>query len=185
MVAPLAEHNSTELTSTPDETTLAASLAAWGVHHIRVPKSDKPAQVLPLESLIVALASHREPTFREGLVLLFLRHPEIAEVVPRIERSLAPMSRTVLRRFYTAAVYLQRLWRGTLRLYLGDFVMLPDYYGQRLFKLPGPDERHGEAGLRMLARYMERETGYNWLSTFNGLIEMLLSQLRLESVDDN
>lgn len=185
MVAPIAEHTTNNPTNTPDENTLVASLAAWSIHHIRVPMSNQPAHILPLESLIVALAGHREPTFREGLVPLFLRHPEIAHVVPQLENRLDPASGSVLRHFYTAAVYLQRLWCGTLRLYLGDFSLLPDYYGQHLFNLPSPDDRYGEAGLRMLAKRMEEETGYNWLSTYNGLVELLLSQLRLESVDDN
>jgi hypothetical protein len=165
-----------------DVATLAASLA-----HLEIPylRTTTPAERLLLEPthLIAALAQHDLPRVREALILLFLRHPEFASYIPELAATLPTTASTTLRHFYTAAVYLQRLWRGKLEMYLGQLPSLPDYFGQSEWGLPAPTEHYGEAGLRVLADLFRAKTGDNWLSTYQSAISLFFSQLQLEAND--
>lgn len=162
-----------------DSATLAATLAAHGVGHLRTATAAEPLLISPL-TLIAALSIHQEPRVRESLIPLFLRHPTYAQDVPQLATTLPPTAAMTLRHMYTAAVYLQRLWRGTLGIYLGEFSLLPEYFGQKEFALPHPNDHFGEAGLRVLAQLFREKTGYNWLSTYDSAISLFLAQLRLE-----
>ena len=162
-----------------DSATLAATLATHGVRHLRTATAAKPLSIPP-PTLIAALARHKEPRVRESLIPLFLRHPTYAQNVPQLATTLPPAASMTLRHMYTAAVYLQRLWRGTLGIYLGEFPLLPEHFGQQEFGLPHPNDHFGEAGLRALAQLFREKTGYNWLSTYDSAISLFLAQLRLE-----
>lgn len=163
-----------------DTAALAATLAQLNVHYLRTPTSAEP---LPLEpaALIAALAQHPSPRVREALIPLFLRHPEFARDVPDVVDTLPTAAGLTLRHLYTAAVYLQRLWRGKLEMYLGALPALPDYFGHSEWGLPAPEEHYGEAGLRLLAEHFEARTGDNWLSMYQKAISLFLNQLRLEA----
>ena len=174
MIATKTEHSTID-----DSATLAATLAAFGVRHLRTTTFATPLSIEP-PTLIAALSKHKEPRVRESLIPLFLRHPTYAEHVPLLAATLEEAASQTLRHMYTAAVYLQRLWRGTLGIYLGDFAMLPEYFGQQEFALPHPNEHFGELGLRVLAELFSEKTGYNWLSTYESVISLFLAQLRLE-----
>ena len=158
---------------------LAAALEAVGVRYIR---SSAPVRsgALPPQTLIRALASHPEPRFRETLISLFLRHPEYSVFVPDLAASLDAGPAAHLRHLYTAAVYLQRMWQTTLRLYLGDFPLLPDYFGASEFGLPAPETYFGEPGLRALADQIQARTGFAWWNVYQTVIQLFLSQLSLE-----
>ncbi|MBI1878398.1 MAG: hypothetical protein HYR94_09260 [Chloroflexi bacterium] len=161
---------------------LVATLAQLGVRYLRPVTSANPLSQDP-DFLIPALAQHPAPRLHEALMLLFLRHPEFARHVPDIEATLPAAARLILRHFYTAAVYLQRLWRGKLEMYLGPLPSLPDYFGQSEWHLPAPTEHYGEAGLRCLAEHFRAKTGDNWLSTYQAAMSLFLNQLRLEAND--
>jgi hypothetical protein len=164
-----------------DEETLVGQLSIRGVRHLRVRTEHSVEATLSDETLIAALASHPEPRLREALIALFLLHPEYAPIVGRLSTSRTPPADLVLRHLYTASVYLQRLWRGTLGLYMGHFQLLPDYFGRLYFGLPEPQEDFGEAGLRALAERFNAETGEDWLSVYEGVMHLVLEQLRLEA----
>ncbi|MBI1801986.1 MAG: hypothetical protein HYR71_10210 [Chloroflexi bacterium] len=166
-----------------DTAFLIQQLAERGVRHLRA--AAVPAQRDPLDTraLISALAQHPEPRLREALIPLFLRHPADAPLVPGLTAALDPPARLTLQHMYTAAVYLQRLWREALSLYLGGFPLLPNYFGQTEFGLPDANEYFGEAGLRALARHFEAVTGYEWLSAYQSIVNLMLEQLSLESFD--
>ncbi len=158
---------------------LIAGLEARGVRYLR-PATISPAhQAIPTPELVARLASHPAPRFRETLIPLFLAHPEYAELLPACTAALPPDTAVVLKHFYTAAVYLQRMWRGNLESLLGAFPDLPDHYGQSEFKLPAPDDYFGEKGLRQLARCFEALTGANWWQTYQDVIELFMKQLGL------
>jgi hypothetical protein len=159
---------------------LVATLAQLGVRHLRTATSGQPLAEKP-DFLIAALAQHPLSRLREALILLFLRQPQFAGYVPGIEATLPPAARLTLRHFYTAAVYLQRLWQGKLEMYLGPLPLLPDFFGQSEWNLPAPTEHYGEAGLRSLAEHFRAETGDNWLSTYQTAMSVFLHQLRLEA----
>ena len=163
-----------------DTAALAATLAQLNVPYLRTPTSAEP---LPLDpaALMAALAQHPAPRVREALIPLFLRHPDFARDVPDLVDTLPPAAGLTLRHLYTAAVYLQRLWRGKLEMYLGALPALPDYFGQSEWGLPAPEEHYGEAGLRLLAKHFRDRTGDNWLSMYQKAITLFLNQLRLEA----
>lgn len=167
------------MTVSIENTHLVAALEAVGVRYLR---SSAPvrAGTLPPKTLIRALASHPESRFRETLISLFLRHPEYSVFVPELVASLETGPAIHLKHLYTAAVYLQRMWQTTLRLYLGDFPLLPDFFGKSEFGLPGPETYFGEPGLRALADQVRTKTGFAWWNVYQTAIHLLLSQLSLE-----
>lgn len=160
-------------------TTLIEQLAAHDIRHLRPRQQGVTPAFQSPSALIASLAAHPEPRLREALIVLFLRQPSYAQFVPALAAELQGEAALTLRHFYTAAVYLQRLWRSTLGIYLGKFPLLPDYFGQQGFGLPAPDLHFGETGLRALAALFEAQTGYDWLSTYHAAIALLLTQLSL------
>lgn len=165
-----------------DDAALAAMLSAQGVRHLLMAESAPDYTVLDQASLIGRLAGSTDARLREALMPLFLRHPEAAEHTPGLVQRLTPAAADTLRHFYTAAVYLQRFWLSTLRMHLGAFPLLPDYFGQSHYHLPPPDEKFGEAGLRSLARLYGAATGMDWLSVYNSSMSLFLQQLDLEQM---
>lgn len=168
----------------PDLNAIAVDLARLDVPYLRIIASPAPSQTSPPpiapETLIRQLAQHGEPRLREALIPLFLRHPDYHRCVPALALSLDSQAAQTLRHFYTAAVYLQHLWRSTLGLYLGAFPDLPNYFGETEFGLPSPQLHWGEVGLRLLAARFEAETGDNWLTTYEGAMSRFLAQQQLQ-----
>ena len=170
--------------------TIAATLAQYDVPYLRISTKTSGLHPLPQpldpHTLIQKLAQHTDPRVREALIPLFLRHPEYHQFVHDLvfasnRTNLDQKSSRTLRHFYTAAVYLQHLWRGSLSLYLGMFSDLPNYFGETEFGLPSPQIHWGEAGLRVLAARFEQETGDNWLTTYESALSRFLAQRQLKS----
>lgn len=163
-----------------NEAAIAATLAKLGVRYLRASTEAAPMSMTPTQ-LIATLAQHPSPRIRESLLPLFLRHPEFAQHVPNLVLTLPAVAATTVRHLYTAAVYLQHLWRGQLESYLGEQSRLPDYFGQSEWQLPPPTVHYGEAGLRLLANHFQIRTGDNWLNTYETAVSLLLQQLMLEA----
>ena len=166
--------------STQPDASLIGALRAHGVRHLAVAEPAAPYNAITSTDLVTHLADHPDPRLREALIPLFLRQPELADQTPGLVDRLPPLAANVLRHFYTAAVYLQRFWLSTLRMHLGGFPLLPDYFGRAHYGLPGPDDRFGEAGLRGLARLYTDKTGLDWLSVYESMMNLFLQQLNLE-----
>jgi hypothetical protein len=162
-----------------DEAALAATLAQYDVYYLRTATKANPLPINPPD-LIAALAQHSDPRLHEALIPLFLRHPEFAVHVPHLVDQLPSDASRMLSHLYTAAVYLQRLWRSKLEMYLGPHSLLPDCFGESEWQLPPPDEHFGEAGLRVLGAKLHSLTGYNWLSTYQTVMSTYLKQLRMK-----
>jgi hypothetical protein len=163
-----------------NEATIAATLAEFDVRYLRTVEESGPVATTPAQ-LIAVLVQHPAPRVRESLLPLFLRHPEFARHVPNLALTLPPTAATTLRHLYTAAVYLQHLWRGQLESYLGEQPWLPDYFGQSEWQLPPPTVHYSEAGLRLLANHFQARTGDNWLNTYETAVSLFLQQLMLEA----
>lgn len=162
-----------------DAQALATTLAyQYDVYYLRTATEAAP---LPLEppDLIAALAQHSDPRLHEAILPLFLRHPEFADYVPDLVARLPSDASQRLSHLYTAAVYLQRLWRTKLGMYLGPQPWLPDHFGESEWGLPSPDEHFGEAGLRVLGEKLRKLTGFNWLNTYQTVMSKYLKQLRM------
>lgn len=148
-------------------------------HPLR-PSSQFHIDAISDEQLVADLARAREPRLRRALVALFLRHPELAHFVPPLVDRLPLTDADTLRHMFTAAMFLQRMWRSTLGLYLGSQPLLPDHFGTAWYHLPEPEVYFGEAGLRGLAEYYKLRTGADWLSAYEEDARHLLDTLRLE-----
>ena len=171
-----------------DSAALVATLNQYGVRYLRTATATSTGSVqavtplsLTPETLITAIVQHSEPRIREALILLFLRQPTFAQYVLELVETLPETAATTLQHFYTAAVYLQRLWRGKIEIYLGPLPLLPDYFGQPLWSLPSPTEHYGEAGLRVLARQFQAKTGDNWLSTYQSAMSLFFNPITTRS----
>lgn len=135
---------------------------------------------LPAPELIARLVAHPDARLRLALVPLLILHPDWATQVQSAVEQLTEPARTELQAFYTAAVYLQRLWRTRLGFYLGDFPLLPDLYSCAL-GLPPADERFGKTGLHALAEWHASRSPdpYNWLASYTKVMDLLFEQLKL------
>lgn len=152
------------------------------MRHLSVAESATPYEAIDATILVASLAGHADPRLREALIPLFLRHPELAGQAAALARRLDPAAADTLRHFYTAAVYLQRLWLSTLRMHLGSFALLPDHFGQAYYGLAAPDVKFGEMGLRELGRLHAAKTGFDWLSAYQTTMNLFLQQLHLDEV---
>jgi len=152
-----------------DNASLITQLRGLGVRHLRAISSVEDVSPADPVTLINSPAQHPEARFREALIPLFRRQPHLADHIPQLVASLEEPAAQVLSHLYTAAVYLQRLWRGVLGLYLGDSPLLPDYFGQS-FGLPDPVDYFGEVGLHALATHFREQTGYEWFSAYEAVI---------------
>lgn len=168
------------VTATQHDTDLLAILDAHDVRHLSLAEPSASYVTLDDTDLLIRLASHTDPRLREALIPLFLRHPDLAACVTELVKRLDPATADTLRHFYTAAVFLQRLWLSTLRLHLGSFPLLTNHFGQRFYHLPAPEVKFGEAGLRGLARLYADSTGMDWLSVYQTTMNLFLQQLALD-----
>jgi hypothetical protein len=136
----------------------------------------------PVSELIAQLAAQPDARLRMAVVPLLILHPDRARDVQSAVEPLAGPMRSELQALYTAAVYLQRLWRTRLGFYLGDFEILPDIYSKEL-GLPAASERHGKTGLHALVAWQAGRSPYpfNWLAAYTQVIDLLFEQLKQET----
>lgn len=161
--------------------TLVANFKLLGIHFL-APSDAQADQILTPSEFMQAIVTQPDARLRTALVTLFLRQPSLAEFVPQIAETLDGEAKLNLQTLYTAAVYLQRLWRTRLGFYLAPFNDLPDYFSQTL-SLPPADERFGKVGLYALAdAWAERSVfPYNRLASLNKMVELLFAQLKQET----
>jgi len=107
--------------------------------------------------LISALAESNEARLRLSLIPLFLEHPEFAKFVRSVIKDLAPTARLTLQCYYSAAVWLGKIYQ--------PHKPLPDRFSQELGFTPVNDP---EKNLRVLARRHAELSGsrINWLGTY-------------------
>ena len=187
----MAELNTEQITTendrlgdSPTTAALNATLHALGVPYLRSRHSVSPLDI-SLTELVGAMARQPEPRMREALIPLFLRHPELSSELLSLLPQLDVKAQTTLKHMYTAAVYLQRLWRSQLHIRFGQTMVLPDLFGQSEWLLPHPDLHFGELGLLALARMFQQKSGDNWLATYRGVIDTFLKTTQRQTNESN
>lgn len=160
---------------------LVDELAGRGVAVLR--GSSRPSAHLTDAVLLSELATHAQPRMRIAMIALLLARPELAAAVPTAVTLAAERGRQAADRLefgYQAAVYLQRLWRTMIGLYVGrppvTMPWLLDRFGPK-WRLPSPEAGHGRVGLRALAD-LERRLhlpGRDMQGTYGQAVEMLRS----------
>ena len=143
--------------------------------------SDAEGAPLPDEALIASLAANEDARLRQALIALFLLRPALAPVVLKLRPEMDAAAEIELIAHYTAAVYLQRMWRVRLAHYLPPFADLPDYFSQKL-QLPTPEDEYGKAGLYALAawhaEHAKQAQRANHLSEYKGVADLLFERLK-------
>jgi hypothetical protein len=163
-----------------DWDTLVAALRERGIDYLA--PSDAQGEALDDETLLASLAAHDHPRLVQALIALFMRHPELAPLVPPLRARLETAAQVELLAQYMAAVYLQSMWRIRLDHYLPPTPDLPDYFSAEL-GLPSPDDLYGKAGLYALAEWHSAHAPgrANHLSEYMGVAELLLEDIKLKA----
>jgi hypothetical protein len=156
---------------------IVATLHRLGVRYIVAEDGAEAYDDLPPEQLIAALVSGRSIRVEYAVIPLLMRHPEFASAVPELAASLPVARAELLKRHYTAAVYLQRMYRPALEIYLGKKPNLPDYFSTEM-GLPSPEEYYGEIGLRELISRLPPPI--NWWLSYLDPVQMFIRTLSLE-----
>lgn len=162
-----------------DRETLVAALTRHGVDWL-APSDAIGGEGLEPHLLIASLAAHADPRLRAALTGLFILRPEVSAFLSAALRELNSEARDELTARYMAAVYLQRLWRTRLALYLGEFPDLPPLVPESL-GLPGAGHGYGKIGLHALAHWHQRRSPapYNRLAEYNRQMEHVIAALKM------
>jgi hypothetical protein len=113
-----------------DEDQLVAELHQLGITYLSNRLNTLPKRPRPPEQLLADTIKQPSSRVRTAVIALFLLHPGYAEDVPTALVLLNENQRSLLKIFYTAAVYLQRLYVSALITIMdSDFASLPDMFG--------------------------------------------------------
>lgn len=117
--------------SVADEDQLVAELHQLGITYLSNRLITPPKSPRPLEQLLADTIKQPSSRVRTAVIALFLLHPDYAEFVLTALGLLNENQRQILKLFYTAAVYLQRLYQSDLIVIIGsEFIWLPDLFGE-------------------------------------------------------
>jgi len=124
----------------------------------------------------------RQPSsrVRSAVIALLLEHPEYAKQMPLAIKKLHTSNRMSLKLFYTAAVYLQRLYVQDLKDLQGErFMWLPDFYSSELGIQP---ELDAIQSLRQLGKCHQSLTGcyLNWTGSYQNVAAQWLRRKKLD-----
>ncbi len=162
-----------------DRDRLVAALRELGVDWLA--PSDAQGAPIADEALVASLAAHEDPRLRQALIGLFLLHPELGEIAPRVRGQMTEEAGRELIVYYLAAVYLQEMWRIRLSRYLPPQPRLHDYFSRAL-GLPPREDEHGSAGLYALAEWHSAHAPvrFNYRSAYEGTADLLFQCLKLK-----
>jgi hypothetical protein len=166
----------------PSREALVEQLRKHGITFLASDEGTGETTDLPMDDLITSLVVSEDPRLRLALIPFFVLHPETAKDVTALVERLPERAALDLQTFYTAAVYLQRLWWTRLHFYRKELHALPDLYSQVL-GLPPVEERYGKVGLYALADWHTRRSEYpfNRLASYQRVMDLLFEQLKLEA----
>lgn len=167
--------------SLADEDQFVAELNQLGVTYlsnrlITLPKSPRSPEQILADSI-------QQPSsrVRTAVIALFLLHPSYAEYLPTALGFLNENQRQLLKIFYTAAVYLQRLYENDLTNTLGsEWMWLPDLYGEDFGILStfSPQEAIQQLGIR---HQQITHSLTNWTGTYKNVVHHLIRYKQRES----
>lgn len=154
---------------------LVAALHARGLCYL-APTPTGNERPLTDDELLIGLAQAQDARLRFSLAGLLLVHPLLAERAAALidgtaGKSLSDAVRAELKRQYLAAMYLQRMWRTRLRLYLGEAPLIPERYTAES-GLPPADALFGELGLRALTA----QSPFNDWSAYEQVVDLICEQ---------
>jgi hypothetical protein len=131
-------------------------------------------------ALLTDLVRQPSSRVRSATIALLLEHPEYSEQMPTAIKRLHSKKRLTLKIFYTAAVYLQRIYYRELLNFQGNcFKWLPDLYSS---ELTIPPETDPNKSIIYLGKRHQDLTGVyvNWAGTYINVVSHLLHRKKLE-----
>jgi hypothetical protein len=165
--------------SAPAEVTesLVAELHRLGVRHL-ARLAPAAATGMPPADLLRALAEHPEARLRAALILVFLRRPEFAHLVPSVVAAMPETPPYTLKLYYQAAVYLQGELAPVLRDKVPGWEPLPDRFSGE-FGLPAAGVVSTDEGLQALGEVHQRLSGraYDWAGSYRQHVGLFVRQL--------
>lgn len=149
------------------------TLQLWNVPYLNDEGRTHTQEPLKPSELIATLIQSHSARLRLAVVPLFLCRPELSRFVLQVLPILDDYHHGLLKHYYTAAVYLQSLWKSQLPSV--SKTPLSDYFSVDL-NLPDPNILHGRLGLFHLEDSLEKWTGYpyNYQSSFQAIVSLLL-----------
>lgn len=154
---------------------LIDNLALRDVPYFAGPVSDA-TPLISDEALLAGLVCHEAARIQMALIPLFLRHPELTEVVPKVVTTLLQSEQKVLELYYTAAVLLQKATKADLESLLGDTPQLQDWYSEELGVVGKSTEERLESLASCHAYFSRLEL--NWIGTYWHSANRFLKSLR-------
>jgi len=164
--------------------TLVAKLREQGITYLAPSDAVAREPISSDDLLLVALLEQPDARLRLAMIPLLIRHTELAGCVRALINQIDHKLVVELQTYYTAAVYLQRVWKTRLGFYLDTTTLLPDLFSQQL-GLPPAEERFGKHGLYDLADAWKARSRYPFdrLAALNNMMDLFFEQLKLESVN--
>jgi hypothetical protein len=130
-----------------------------------------------VKKMLACLIDSNSPRLNLAVTAFFLVHPEQAKQSDIFETisELSKKSQKLFKLYYTAAVYLQALWKSQLAFF--GTSQMQDYFSQEL-KLPDPHQLHGRLGLAYLEDALQQSAPepYHYQASFDAMIKILLDQ---------
>ncbi len=130
--------------------------------------------------LLASLAASQDARLRLALIPLFVAHPEFSPYVQKAVNGLGENARITLKCYYSAAVYMQKVYHSRLQSLIGLKDPLPDHFS-REFGLP--DTGDAREQLHRLAQRHEALSGdrLNWLGTYEHAVQVWLRGLEIQN----
>jgi hypothetical protein len=162
------------------EEQIVAELETVGVRYLSRRTDQKVKNKRPPYRLLADLVCQPSSRVRLATISLLLAQPSYARFVPAALETLPSERQFLLIVLYSAAVFLQQVYRASIKKYLGQrWYPLPDIYSTELnipLDLP-PQQRL--AALGRLYRY-HSGIDLNWSGTFDNAACHWLRQVELE-----
>jgi len=165
-----------------EEDQLVAELRHLGITYLSNRQIDSLRNERTPERLLADAVCQPSSRVRTAVIGLFLLHPDFFKYIALASKYLNANQYLLLKLFYTASVYLQRLYQNELVPIVGpNWEWLPDLYGEELGIASGllPQEAINLIGLRH--KELTR-TFTNWSGTYKNAVDHLIRYKQLESL---
>ena len=158
---------------------LLDSLNYYGVHFLVGESYPGFAQPLSPDQVLAGLAVQPDARMRLALIAVLLLHPEFSVHKDDVLVLLPVEQHTIFQLYYTAACYLQLAYFDRLRMLLGPFEELPDFFSNQL-GIPAGLRTNDQ--LKELAHQHQEITGLglNWYGTYQHAARRVIARLERE-----
>lgn len=162
-----------------DANNLLLNMNRIGVHFLV--GDDNPGLAAPITpaQLLGGLAAQSDARLRLAMIAVLLQHPEYSKYAPDAVALLDDTQRITFKLYYTAAHYLQLVYKNQLQDVLGQFLWLPDIFSEEFNIM---EDGAAKVQLKQLAKRHQEITGLslNWYGTYNHAAMRVITRLKVE-----